>query len=119
MHFLNRILHVLDRFSVHHQESSAVYTAIGICHTGYADCLLAESGWNQLNDIYPVLCIQYWTPDDGRRNCPKHVELYSKNKLEKLVHLVGFVVRIYHDARSAECQNNEANSRFSLFCKGA
>jgi hypothetical protein len=25
------------RFSVHHQESSTVYTAIGICHTGYAD----------------------------------------------------------------------------------
>ena len=30
--------------SVHHQESSTVYTTIGICHTGYADCLLAGSG---------------------------------------------------------------------------
>jgi len=30
---------------------------------------------------------------------PKHVEFYSKNKFEKLVHLVGFVIRIYHDAR--------------------
>ena len=29
------------------------------------------------------------TPDDGQRNCPKHVEFYSKNKFEKLVHLVG------------------------------
>jgi len=28
----------------------------------------------------------------------------SKNKFEKLVHLVGFIVRIYHDARSAERQ---------------
>ena len=36
-------------------------------------------------------------PDDGQRNCPKHVEFYSK-KIEKLVHLVGFVIRIYHDA---------------------
>jgi len=37
-------------------------------------------------------------------NCPKHVEFYSKNKnkLEKLVHLVGFIIRIYHDARSPE-----------------
>jgi len=26
--------------SVHHQESSTVQTAIGICHTGYADWLL-------------------------------------------------------------------------------
>ena len=42
------------------------------------------------------------TPGDGRRNCPKHVEFYSKNKFEKLVHLVGFIIRIYHDARSPE-----------------
>ena len=41
IYFWNRTLHVSDRFSVHHQESSAVYTAIGMCHTGYADCLLA------------------------------------------------------------------------------
>jgi len=41
---------------------------------------------------------------DPARNCPKHVELYSKNKFEKLVHLVGFIIRIYHDARSPERQ---------------
>jgi len=35
-------------------------------------------------------------------NCPKYVEFYSKNKFEKLVHLVGFIIRIYHDARSPE-----------------
>ena len=39
---------------------------------------------------YVLLCLQYWTPDDGQRNCPKHVEFYSKNKSEKLVHLFGF-----------------------------
>jgi len=44
------------------------------------------------------------TPDDGQRNCPKHVEFYSKNKFEKLMHLVGFIIRIYHDARSSEFQ---------------
>jgi len=33
----------LDSFSVHHQESSTVHTAIVICHTGYDDCLLAGS----------------------------------------------------------------------------
>jgi len=43
-------------------------------------------------------------PDDGQRNCPKHVQFYPKNKFEKLVHLVGFIIRIYHDARSSECQ---------------
>jgi len=46
--FWNRNLHVSDRFTVYHQESSTVYTAIGICHTGYADCMLARSGWNIL-----------------------------------------------------------------------
>jgi len=52
-----------------------------ICHTG-------------------LLCVQWKPPDDGQRNCPKHVEFYSKNKFEKLVHLVGFIIRIYHDTRS-------------------
>ena len=35
--------------------------------------------------------------DDGQRNCPKHVEFYSKNKFEKLVHLVGFIIRRLFD----------------------
>ena len=45
-----------------------------------------------LYDI-PLLCVQWKTPDDGQRNCPKHVEFYSKNKFEKLVHLIGFIIR--------------------------
>jgi len=45
------------------------------------------------------------TPDDGQKTCPKHVEFYSKNKFEKLVHLIGFITRIYYNARSSECQN--------------
>jgi len=52
----------------------------------------------------PLLCIQWKTPDDEQRNCPKHIEFYSKNKFEKLVHLDGFIIRIYHDARSPERQ---------------
>ena len=38
--------------------------------------------------------VQWKTPDDGQRNCPKHVEFYSKNKFEKLVHLIGFIIII-------------------------
>ena len=72
-------------------------THLKICHTDYADCLLASSQHN-LYDMYLLLCIQYWTPDDGQKTCPKHVEFYSKNKFVKLVHLVGFIIRIYHDA---------------------
>ena len=44
-------------------------------------------------DIYILLCVQYWTLDDGQRNCPKHVAFYSKNKFEELVHLFGFIIR--------------------------
>ena len=58
-----------------------------------------------LYDIYPFLCEQCRTPDDGQRDCPKYVDFHSKKKFEKLVHLVGFVIRMYHDARSSECQN--------------
>ena len=39
-----------------------------------------------------------------RGTVPEHVEFYSKNKFEKLVHLVGFLIRIFHDARSSEHQ---------------
>ena len=52
----------------------------------------------------PLPCVQWKTPDDGQRNCPKHVGFYSKNKFEKLVLLVGFIIRICHDARSPERQ---------------
>jgi hypothetical protein len=66
IYFWYRILHVSDSFSVHHQEPSTVHTAIDICHTGYADCLLAGSAWNilipledsqhNLYDMYVLLC---------------------------------------------------------------
>jgi len=40
---------------------------------------------------YTIAMFTVKTPDDGQRNCPKHVEFYSKNKFEKSVHLVGFI----------------------------
>ena len=66
--FWYRTLHVSDTFIVNHQESKTVYIAIGICHTGYADCLLARSGsiliplassQHNLYDKYLLLCTQY------------------------------------------------------------
>jgi len=38
-----------------------VFTAVGICHTGYVDCLLARSGWGSDYCAYSVK-----TPDDGQ-----------------------------------------------------
>jgi len=51
-----------------------------------------------------LLCVQWKTLDGGQRNCPKHVEFYSKNKFERLVLTVSFILRIYHNARSPERQ---------------
>jgi len=55
--------------------------------------ILLASCQQNMYDIYLLLCVQWKTPDDGQRNCLKHVEIYSENKLEKLVHLVGFILR--------------------------
>ena len=46
-----------------------------------------------LYDINHCCVYSKKTTDDGQRNCPKHVEFHSKNKFEKLVHLVGFILR--------------------------
>jgi hypothetical protein len=47
--FCYRTLHVWGRFTVTDQESSTVYTAIGICHADYADSLLARSEWKEFH----------------------------------------------------------------------
>jgi len=52
-----------------------------------------------------LLYVQSLTPDDGRKDSPKHVDCYSKmNKCEKLLHLVSFTISIYYDARTYERQ---------------
>jgi len=88
----------------------------GICHTGLLTAFeqdqdsTAVLSWSRLQAVskpvwhIPLLCVQWETPDDGQRNCLKHAEFYSKNKFEKLVHLVGFIIKIYHDTRSPEHQ---------------
>jgi hypothetical protein len=61
--FWNRTLHVSDSFTVHHQVSSTVHTATGICHTGYVDCLLAFSTpvWHIPIAVCTVLDSWWWT----------------------------------------------------------
>ena len=54
-----------------------------------------------------AVCTVRETAGDGQRNCPIQEEFHSKNKFEKLVHLVvGFITRIYRDARSHERQTH-------------
>jgi hypothetical protein len=77
----------------------------GMCHTGLLTaCERDRNGtavlsWSCSQTVskpvwhIPLPCVQWKTPDDGQRNCPKHVEFHSKDKFEKLVKLVGFIVR--------------------------
>ena len=84
--------------------SFPLYTQQWCMSYRFADSLRAGSGsvpsWSCSQVVNkpvwhtPLLCLQWKTPDDGQRNCPKHVEFYSKNKFEKLVRLVGFIIRI-------------------------
>jgi len=46
-----------------------------------------------LYDIYHCCVYSKKTPDDGQRNCPQHVRFHSNNKFEKLVNMVGFIIR--------------------------
>jgi len=41
-------------------------------------------------DIYHFCVYSKKTPDDEQRNCPKHVEFYSKNKFDKINAFSGF-----------------------------
>jgi len=79
----------------------------GICHRGLLTAVeqdqdgTAVLSWSCSTAVskpvrhtsIPLLYVQWKTPDDGQRNYPKHVEFHSKNKFEKLVHLVGFIIR--------------------------
>jgi len=96
-------------------RSLSLYTEQWYMSCRFADSLRAESerkvpSWScsqpdsQTVWRIPLLCIRWKTRDDGQKNCPKHVEFYSKNVFEKLVHLFGFIIRISHDAPSPERQ---------------
>ena len=45
---------------------------------------------HNLHEAYKLPCVQWITPDDGHRRCPKHVEFYDKNTFWILMHLVGY-----------------------------
>jgi len=61
---------------------------------GTSSVLILLASCKQACVTYTIAVCTVETPDDGQRNCPKHVRFYSKNKFEKLMHLVGFIIRI-------------------------
>jgi hypothetical protein len=85
-------------------RSYSMYTQRWYMSYRFVDSLRAGSGWNCssiliLQSVYkpvwhkPSLSVQWITLDDGQRNCLKHVEFHFQNKFEKLMHLVGFIIR--------------------------
>ena len=70
----------------------------------YMSCRFDDSfqswpGWSCLKAVIkpawhtPVPYVQWKTPDDGQRNCPKHLEFLDKNKFGKLVCLLVLLKR--------------------------
>jgi len=92
-------LSIIRSFSLYTQQWYMSYTFADSLQQHVLSWSCSQAVWH-----VPLLCVQWKTPDDGQRNCLKHVEFYFKNQFEKLLHLVGFTIRIYHDARSPERQ---------------
>jgi len=78
-------------------RSFSLYTQQWYMSYRFADSLRAGSRLSICQHTcmtYTIAVRTVKTPDDGQRNCPKDVEFYSKNKFEKLVYLVSFIIRI-------------------------
>jgi len=118
IYFWHKTLHVSDSSSVHHQEILTLHTAM--VYVIQSSVLILPTNCQQTCMTYTtVVCVRWKTPDDGQRNCPKHVEFHAKNKFEKLMHLVGFITRItgistYETEASTVC--NFPNNRLYPSC---
>jgi len=97
-------------------RSFSLYTQQWYVSYKFADSLRAGSGWNCVpswscsqvvcKTVWHIslLCVQWKTPDDGQRNCSKHVDFNFKNKFEKLVHLVSFIIRYDMVVKMPNCK---------------
>jgi hypothetical protein len=79
IYFWYRTLHVSDRFTVHQQEFSTL--------------------WQVPTAVYTVLDSWWWTV-----NLSETCRVLYQNKFEKQCISLVFIIKIYHDARSSECQ---------------
>jgi len=79
-------------------RSVSLYTQQWYMSHRFADSLRSAGSGRNCSSVLILLiasCMTYTIAVcTVKRNCPKHVDFYSKNKFEKLVHLVGFIVRL-------------------------
>jgi len=97
-------LSIIRSFSLYTQQWYMSYRFAG----SLGEQVVSKPVWH-----IPLLCVQWKTPDDGQRSCPKHVEFNSKNKFEKLVHLVGFIIR-----NVSQCTVTWTSKSLNLFVFG-
>ena len=80
-------LSIIRSFSLYTQQW---YMSYRFADRRFVLILLASCQQNCMSYTIAVCTVK--TSDDAQRNCPKHVEFYSKNKFEKFVHLIGFII---------------------------
>ena len=81
--FLWKAVHVSGGSTAHHQELKTVYTASGTLSNLYCYLPLSISSTtlavsSKRLTKYRMLYIQFWAPDDRRRNRLKHVEHFTE-----------------------------------------
>jgi hypothetical protein len=78
-------------------RSSPPYIQRWYMSCNFDDSFQAHSSWACLKAVIklawhiPVPNVQWRTPDDGQRNCPKHVAFHGKNKFGKISASVSFI----------------------------
>jgi hypothetical protein len=51
----------------------------------------------------------WFPPGDRQRNSPKYVEFHFMNKFERLVHLVGFIIKNIYMFQTNNCSSSGGN----------
>ena len=84
--FCQETLYVSGSSSAHHQEFSTVHSVL--VYVMQVWWQLSSTTWSFLKTVIkpawhiPVSNVQWKTPDDGQRNCSKHVEFLDKMNCE-------------------------------------
>jgi hypothetical protein len=79
--FLKVPLSIIRSYILYIQQWCISYRSVDSFRAGSWSCPKAvyKPVWR-----IPLLCVRWETPDDGQRNCPKHVEFHFRIKFEKI-----------------------------------
>ena len=94
-----------------------VFTATGICHAKYVDCLLAKLRWNKCQLLWTQCQDCWWKAVSLSETC----SVVYQNKAEKQCNLLACIVRVCRNARSSEHKNSVRScghvSNMTLSCQ--